>query len=427
MSLPPHHYSAKAGQRGAALMVMLVIMTLGVLTLLVSSLKSSSLKNARQARTASALALAKDALIGWSISRGDIAGKPRPGELPCPDITHSGTAAGTCAAGAIGRLPWKTLGIEELKDGDGEALWYSIDGAFRIRFGSAAATNQPINSDTRASLRVYGKDGTTLLTPPGSEAVAIIFAPGSVINAQQRGTAAEQTAAANYLDNAAPPNVAVARNNAIASGVFIHGEVTDTSGNALVNDSLLIISTRDLMPIVEKRVAAELKSMLAGYFNTNGFYPYPAKYNDSNCLDVGNMGYNTDCQSDSSQCIGRLPDTAVTTTPATPDWNGVSGWFYYNLWGQVIYYAVGTNYLASAPANCSASLTVNGTPGTPGLFIMPGTPLGNTVRNSPNQSSALAAYIEDATNQDGWTTIPPNSDSHTLPTANSNDRIQLLP
>lgn len=360
----PQPRTARTQQRGAALMVMLVIMVMGAAAFLVSSLSRAGLQIERDKITVNALAQAKMALIGWSVSRGDIAGKPRPGELPCPDTNHTGTAAGTCTAGAIGRLPWKTLGIEELKDGYGEALWYAIDGAFRIRFGVAASTNQPINSDTRASMQVYAKDGITLLTPPGLEAVAIIFAPGSVINTQQRGTATEQTTADNYLDNAAPPTIAVARNNAVANGPFIQGEVKDTDGNTAVNDSLLIITTKDLMPIIEKRVASELKTMLANYFTTNGFYPYPAKYNDANCMDVGNLGYLTNCQSDSSQCVGRLPDTASTAIPATPDWSSVSGWFYYNLWGQVIYYAVGTNHLASAPANCSATLTINGTSGT---------------------------------------------------------------
>lgn len=412
-------------QCGAALIIMMVIMVMGAAAILVSSLNSSALKYARQATTAAALAQAKDALIGWSVTRGSIAGNPRPGELPCPDITNTGSAASSCVAGAIGRLPWKTLGLEEPKDGNGETLWYAVDGAFRTR----NSNNKPINSDTRASMQVYNKDGSMLLTPSGSEAVAIIFAPGSAINSQQRGTATEQTTAANYLDNAVPPTVAVARSNAIANGPFIQGEVKDINGNTVVNDSLLIITTRDLMPIIEKRVSSELKTMLASYFTTNGFYPYPAKYNDANCLDVGNLGYLTNCQSDSNQCTGRLPDTAITATPATPDWNSgsVSGWFYYNLWGQVIYYAVGTNYLASAPANCSATLTINGTSGTHGLFIMPGTPLGTTVRNLPNQSTALNMYLEDATNQDGWTTIPPNSDSYITPTASSNDRLQLLP
>ena len=413
-------------QRGAVFIVMLVFMIMGVAAFLVSSLNSSAIQIARDQVTADALAQAKEALIGWSVSRGDIAGIPRPGELPCPD-THApgtlnyGTQSGSCSAGAIGRLPWKTLGIEEPKDGYGETLWYAIDGAFRTR----PSNNMPINSDTRASMLVYDRDSTTFLTPSGLEAVAIIFATGPAIGTQKRGTSTEQTAETNYLDNAIPPAVTVARNNAVANGPFIQGSVKNTDGSMAINDRLLIITTKDLIPTVEKRVASEVRAMLKSYFDTYGYYPYPAKYNDAYCVDLLN---STNCQSDSSQCVGRLPDTANTTTPSTPDWLSVPNWFYYNLWGQVIYYAVGTNYLKSSPANCSTTLTINGISGTPGLFIMPGTPLGAIPpRNSPSQSTTLSTYLEDATNQNGWTTIPPLSDHYITPTANSNDRMQILP
>ncbi len=415
-------------QRGAAFIVMLVFMIIGVAAFLVSSLSSSALKNARDAKTTLALAQTKDALIGWSVSRGDIAGNPRPGELPCPDTSAPGTPSygtqsGACVAGAIGRIPWKTLGIEEPRDGYGETLWYAIDGSFRIR----GSNNNPINSDTRPSMLVYDKDGTTLLTPVGSEAVAIIFSPGPAINGQQRGTPAAQISSGNYLDSVGPPTVAVARNNASIGGPFIQGNLQNNDGSTAINDGLLIVTTKDLMPIIEKRVASEVRTMLANYFSTNNYYPYPANYNDPNCLDVGPTGNSTNCQSDSTMCVGRLPDTASTASPTTPDWSSVSNWFYYNLWGQVIYYAVGTNYLKSIPANCSTTLTLNGTPGTHGLFVMPGTPLGAIVRNSPSQSTTLNMYLEDATNQNGWTTIPPLSDHYITPTATSNDRMQLLP
>lgn len=423
----PSYPSHRKSQHGSAILIILTIIGLGAAFLLVSALNKANSQIGRDKITAAALAQAKEALIGWSSARGDIVGSPRPGELPCPDTSVPGTAsygteAATCVAGAIGRLPWKTLGIEELKDGYGETLWYAIDGAFRRRWGAVPATNQPINSDTRATMQVYDRDGVTLLTPPGSEAVAIVFSPGAILTAQSRG-AGQQTTASNYLDNTGPPTIPTARNNATINGPFIQGPVKDTSGNVVINDRLLVIAARDLMPVIEKRVAAELRILLGAYYSANGNkYPNPAAYNDPNCLDVGVMGYFTPCPSDPSQCRGRVPKDALSSVP---------GWFSYNLWGQVIYYSVGTSYLASAPANCSATLTVNGTAGTPGLFIMPGTPLGAMVRNTPSQSIVLGNYLEDATNQDGWMAIPPNTqvnaDSYVTPTTASNDRMQTLP
>lgn len=419
-------------QRGAALLIVLTIIGLGAAFLLVSALNKANLANLQIERdkiTTTSLASAKEALIGWSTTRGTAVGSPRPGDLPCPDTdapgtTNYGTENYPCSAGAIGRLPWKTLGIEKINDGWGETLWYSVDGAFRRR----TVNNNPINSDTRASMQVYAPDGSTLATPAGYEAAAIIFSPGSVLGAQVRSTAAQQTAAANYLDSAAPPDIAIARNNANLNGPFVQGNIRDSNGNLLVNDHLLYITARELMSVIEKRVANELKILLQNYYSLNGNkYPNPAAYNDPNCLDTGTIGYFSACHSDPSQCRGRVPEAALSSVP---------GWFSYNLWGQVIYYGVGTNYLASTPPNCSPTLTVNGIAGTKGIFIMPGTPLASIVRNSPSQSITLSNYLEDTTNQDGWTAMLPAADQYCTPGSvnclptpanTANDRLYTLP
>lgn len=417
--------SARSKQRGAAMMVMLVIMIMGSAAFLVSALNSASIQIERDKKTADALAQAKEALIGYAVSRGSLAGNPRPGDFPCPDINAPGSAnygsqSGSCLAGAIGRLPWKTLGIDEPLDGYGETLWYAIDGAFRKKNDNP----NPLNSDTRASMQVYERDGNTLATPSGSEAVAIIFSPGTTLLGQQRGTAVQQTTASNYLDSVTPPTVTTARNNATTNGSFIRGIIKNSNGDLMLNDTLMVITTRDLMPLVEKRVAAEVKTILANYFSANGYYPYPAKYNDAGCLDVDQNGYFTDCRSD-NKCRGRFPDRADIA--GTANWGGIyalPSWFSYNLWGQTIYYTVGDNYLNSELSNCSPSLTLDGIAGIKGLFIMPGTPLGSIIRNSPSQSTTASNYFEDAVNQLGWTSTASN---YVTPSSSSNDRLVTFP
>lgn len=403
-------------QQGAALLALLLIIITATSFLLLKAIKPSL--RTRDMATATALAQAKQALIGWSVARGGSIGTSRPGELPCPDTSEPGSSdygleSSPCAAGAIGRLPWKTLGVAELKDAYGETLWYALDGAFRLR----SSNSDPVNSDTRATMQVYNRDGDTLLTVAGSEAVAIIFSPGLPVGTQVRGTVAEQLAAANYLDNAAPPIIATARDNAVVNGPFIQGGVLDSDGTMVINDRLLVVSAQDLMAVLEKRVAKEVETMLGNYFVTNGWYPYPARHDDPDCLDVGLTGGTTNCNSDSSQCRGRLSDTSLP----------VPEWFTYNLWGQLIYYTVGTDFLQAAPANCSATVTVNGTSVVSGLLIMPGAPLGTVVRNVPSQSDGLVDYLEDSANQDGWTVGPPDADSYVIPTAVSNDRMYTLP
>ena len=64
----------------------------------------------------------------WFCGRTESAiGASRLGDLPCPDRDDDGDADAVpgcdTAALALGRLPWKTLGLPDLRDGDGERLW----------------------------------------------------------------------------------------------------------------------------------------------------------------------------------------------------------------------------------------------------------------------------------------------------------------
>jgi len=442
--LPKNHLPPASRQHGVALMLLLLLVSVGALAVFVSGLNRATLQLERDRITAAALAQAKEALIGWSVARGGTLIQ-RPGELPCPDTDAPGAFGygdeeGSCSPGAIGRLPWKTLGIEEVRDGYGEPLWYVIDGAFRRRWGLFPSTNQPINSDTRPSVQAYSPDATNLVTPSGAEAVAIVIAPGTVLGNQVRGTNSEKVARTNYLESAMPPVIPVARNNVTVNGPFIQGEIKDLQGNVVLNDRLAIITARDLMPLIEKRVAKELKAILQNYYDANAYYPYPAKYDSTDCLDVGNMAYSTACSSDSNICRGRLPDTALPV-----GWSGgyaLPGWFFFNLWGQVIYYAVGTSHLNSIPVGCSPTLTVNGVPGVRALFFMTGTPLGSIVRSkgwplpATNQSTSISDYVEDTMNQSGWTGTAPLADQYCTPGGTNclpspaaivNDRLIMLP
>lgn len=414
-------------QRGATLIVFAVIFALAATAFLMSQLDGSGVKIERDRKTSASLARAKQALIGWSISSGSSVGTARPGELPCPDNDAPrtfgyGEADGSCVAGKIGRLPWKTLGVEELTDGYGEPLWYSIDGAFRKRFGASPTTNQPINSDTRATTQIYAADGMTLITTSGMEVAAVIFASGQLINGQSRSSSvatcvatgtnlAENRCASNYLD------FQNGRNNAINTGPFVRGIRSDT-----FNDQLIYVSASELMRNVEKRVGRELKIILQSYHTSNGFYPYPAKYDNANCLDETNIGYFTDCQSDVNVCRGRLPDQALPL-----DWAGsylLPDWFTFNLWGQSIYYSVGTDALATIPLGCSTQLIVDLSSNN-AILILAGTPLGAIIRNNPSESLNLSDYLEDAQNQDSWAVLA--NDTYVTPSSISNDSLYVLP
>lgn len=410
-------------QHGMTLILLVFIVGLAATAWMLSAMDANQIKIERDKKTAAALAEAKMALLGWSVARGEGV-NDRPGELPCPDNDAPGSANygfedGACVSGKIGRLPWKTLGIDELRDGYGETLWYAIDGAFRRK----ALNNQPINSDTKASMQVYAPDGVNLITPVGSEAVAVIFSAGPPIPGQSRsalnamncpatGTLiSEDRCVSNYLENANGVN------NTNNNGPFIAGALT-----SVFNDRLTIVSAADLIPLVEKRVAKEIVTVLSNYFMVYGYYPYPAKYDAPGCLDEGPGGLFTDCQSDSNVCRGRFPDSALPN-----NWGGAVAlptWFSPNLWGQVIYYGVGTNSLNSTPPACSPQLTVD-VANKDTVIVMPGKPVGAIVRNNPPQSLNLSEYIEDPENQDGWGALA--DDLYVTPSNATNDKLYALP
>jgi type II secretory pathway pseudopilin PulG len=381
-------------QHGAILLIMLVILVISIAAILVSSLTTYSIKNARQATTAAALAQAREALIGYAVRDSN-----RPGEFPCPDSNNDGKITvtddyvGSSCKTLIGRLPWITLGLPELFDGAGEHLWYALSDPFHAN-GSAI-----LNSNTKGTLLVYGPDGATLQTKLGYSAVAVIFSAGSYVGSQTRTTAAEQNDPANYLD------IANSIDNSSASGPFIAGTETLT-----FNDQLIYITTQDFIPLVEQRVAYELKKALNNYYTAHGYYPWADALPGPTY--ASNYGLNR----------GWLPDDTYVSG-STAAWGAASppSWFVNNQWNTLIYYSVGRNYTqyASGCSSCDigkTTLNVNGVWGTHALFFMPGTPIGTMTRVN---DYTLTDYLEDSQNNDD------SNDWYVTPASTSKDRDRL--
>ena len=402
--MPSHHR-----QRGAALLLALLLaLTLG-LSLFFQAVDPVTARLARERRTEQALAQAKAALIAWSVVQGDMGDKihDRPGSLPCPDLGDTGTAATSCESAkgsSLGRLPWKTLGIEAWRDADGERLWYALSNNFRVSHSAA------INSDTRGQLQLYAADGTTLLTPAGEELAAIIFSAGAPLAGQDR--VAGPLLATNYLDAASPWN------NARAAGPFISGLVANAQGETLINDRVMALNTRELISAIEKRALREAQIALAAFAAENtAKYPNPARANDPICLStISNIKSNNTCSNvGSDACFGRLPEDAPGAALAP--------WFLRNGWGRVMIYAVNKNRVVDpGAAECSAALNVGGT-GADYLLLAPGSPGRGQTRPSP----ALANYLEDAANSDAWTSGAIGRPTFSKPSAASNDSLRSRP
>ena len=264
---PPQHCLSGTKQRGAALLLMLVIVVMGIAVALVSSLSATALKNARQETTAAALAQAKEALISRAVLDENM-----PGSLPCPDLITNTTTpilnvpndgvadslSGNDCPSYIGRLPWKTLGLPDLRDGSGERLWYVLSRNFRDDNSA-----QPLNSDTAGTLSVSGNISVNNM-------IAIVFAPGRNLPEQDRSTT-------NI-------NIPEAFLESIVSAHTSFRQLTTDDkpgGNFTYNDQSIFITHDALLPLVEKIVTKRVQNEL--FKSSRTFwrpYPFAAPFND---------------------------------------------------------------------------------------------------------------------------------------------------
>jgi type II secretory pathway pseudopilin PulG len=266
-------------QRGAALMVMLIIMVLGSAAFLVSALNSSSAQIERDKKTADALAQAKAALIAYAVTDAN-----RPGELPCPDANNDGVAVpvddynGSNCVSLIGRLPWQTLGLPELRDGSGEHLWYAVSDSFHANGAN------PLNSDTAGTLTVNGNIAA-------ANVIAIVFAPEQPLPGQVRSAANINTPGAFLESVVITPTVYQQLTpNDLPRGAYTY------------NDQLLMITRDDLFPSVEKAVAKQFENLVTTpYYTTWGTFPFASSLNTK---------------------FGLLP---VTGQAPTPTWGAIAG------------------------------------------------------------------------------------------------------
>lgn len=197
-------------QHGFLLIALLALLAMGGLYLFISNLSPELIQARRQAKTDAVLVQAREALIGYALRyREDQINDGQLdrvyGYLPLPDLGSSrnnnadpkckdasnnplegcDAASNTTNFTVIGRFPWRTLGIEPLRDGSGECLWYVVSGSHdRIQRPT------PMNWDTLGHLDVViANSGATLVSALASahdRPVAIIFSPGPPLAGQNR-------------------------------------------------------------------------------------------------------------------------------------------------------------------------------------------------------------------------------------------------
>ncbi len=378
--------------------------------------------------TSDALAQAKEALLAYAANRPlSVGGPPWPGDLPCPDRHNTGSAEPSCSTPdtMIGRVPWKTLKLPDLRDGDGERLWYAVSSNFRNNPRVALR-----NSDTAGALGVEVADGSLYASAaPRGLAIALVIAPGAVLTRQGAMAPQDRSCGAdaacvpagvcasvatprcdprNYLDNFGAADNALLHENPSGPGdAFRDGPVADASGT-WVNDRILAIGRDDLMPLVEKRVAAEALACLTTYAAkpvNHGRYPWAAPTGDTTKAP----GY----ADVTGTTFGRIPHQSMLQTKGyagssmddslTSCFGSTAGTDWWPNWREEVFYAVAPNYQPGTgnPLPCSAAtpcLTVGpgSAPDKQVVVLVAGRRIGAQSRASPSpwQNNAPANFLE---------------------------------
>lgn len=418
MSVRNHSATAEAPrqrQSGAALLAMAAALGLVLVLVLVGLAGNLDQRNEMDRRTAAALAQAKEALIGYAAKYRDNFPGEVFGYLPCPDIVASGnegvhdTGDAGCTSRdvtVIGRLPWRTLGLPPLRDGDAECLWYAVSGNFK---GNLNKTDL-LNWDTNGLIEVMAPDGVTFiaggtgtLPDPSRRAAAVIFAPGAILPGQNRAadagapTCGGNYNAANYLDTDVASSIANAsaspNRHTLTRLVAAFDSRHTSATNDSFNDKLLVVTPEEIFSTIVKRgdflphltdPASGALRVLADCISTYGRanspsakrtlpwaavaalteYQLAASYADSDNRYSGRLPYSVG--NSLADSANTLPVSGVLLNQC-PGWASVDE--FWNNWKDHFFYAVAKAYSPTSTDSdkadpCSAAgqecLTVDG-------------------------------------------------------------------
>jgi hypothetical protein len=254
-------------QCGATLMAMLAVLIMGAAWFTVTAI-SNPIDRTAQERTHNAAILqeAKTALVGYVAHHAAMAAENDPGALPCPEAAGNigtaleGIAAGNCTLPAVGRLPWRTLGLDKWRDAAGEPLWYVVSAGWGK---PNAATNTVINSNSTGQMTLDGTgDVVALIIAPGRP-LQVSASPSCVARVQRRSAPSPAIDFRDYLecDNATMP----------ADAIFASTGATDS-----FNDQVLSVTGAEALPAIEAAVADRFERQFGPQLRTaysTGLWP----------------------------------------------------------------------------------------------------------------------------------------------------------
>jgi hypothetical protein len=308
-------------QRGATLIVMATVLVLGFAWFTVGALGKHAVTTAeREAKTAAALQSAKKALLGHVAHYAALTSFEFPGRMLCPESLSAygnpateGEATGACSntSAEIGRLPWKTLGIDQLRDGDGEPLWYVLSPNFH-------PVSFPLNP---APPNPYLNFGTPAALPfDGANVVAVIIAPGRALQSNPCNAVNQQVS--RYV-TPLQPNRFFECGNAT-------GSYTNPGSGTGSNDRVLAITQAEwadaIAGAVADRIQRQVAPAMAEFRATTSnaswgrrFLPYASTWSSSfNWPPSNNLCGNQDVYA------GMPPTAAAASGSCNTNWTSAS-------------------------------------------------------------------------------------------------------
>jgi len=478
----------KVKQDGIVLLLLVILIAMAAISYFLTAISSGDIRRHQLESSGKVLQQAKQTLIAYAVTYGDIDADNDnfpdfPGEygfLPCPDYNNGLSEGlednGNCGAQSIskiGFLPWRTLGLSNLKDESGSCLMYAVTGDYKndeSPFPSYKANM--LNEDSNGMFQIIDDSGAVVQGQnPDNRIVAIIIAPGKPLPGQNRvispaGSACgmEYTNYSGYLDSGGGADNSNVANAAYQIDQFIHATADSISYDNInpYNDRFVTISREEIWQALVARtdfaqkmtnLTEALAMCLSNYAAMNGLgrLPWPVQasladyqqntsYDDNTDAAPGYAGRFPFIVDNSNGDIGVVGSTELFTVAACNALTVTSGDLvnlqtagseYRKLWDNWkdhFFYVVSqdhspSNVVAICGANC---ITVDGTQRA-GMVIFGGSRDAGQLRNGPvagdiDTKFDVSSYMENG----NITVFPDNGGDGVYITAGTNDIMYCL-
>ena len=217
----------------------------------------------------------------------------------------------------VGRLPWKTLGTDQLRDGHGEPLWYMMRG-FR---------DPPINFGSAGQLSYNGATVVAMIIAPGVplNTAALAGAPGDANCVKQDqmvgGRNSANLSAANFLECG-----------------LATGTINAPGDSGWTNDRVIAITAAEwadaIAPAIGDRLQRQVAPAMYDFYNTTSQASWGQRFfPNASPFAAAPPTTNLLCGAvDTFRACRRLPPsprahaTRPGTASASPVWAGCSAW-----------------------------------------------------------------------------------------------------